>query len=494
MKGGSRSGNVVIFRFCHLKVRSRDCTILRMTIPVCFPRPFPDAARLKPDGDLTETLALSYRRAGLPGHVLAALSGGADSAALVCMLSSLREEWGFSLEAVHVNHGLRPEAGQDEDFCRQLCALLSVPLTVRRIFLSGKSEDEARRLRYAALREEAEKRGAGVAAAHHLRDQGETILMNLMRGSVRGLGGMREICRLGEKTVLWRPLLSVSPNILRSYLAERGIPWTEDATNSDTRYLRNAVRHDILPLMEKARPGALRHIVGTGIVLREESDWLDGEAAAVIRGRCAVDPFPFISAPALYASPPVLRRRCLRLFLEALGAGDQADARLIGALAGLDEGASFAVRGGYTAVRGKEYLYFVPSVPAAALRPAESPFTGDVGDGRRTQSLSAALYRSCVTRYPLPGDVILPFGHRSRRTLMEYFGKMKTDRYFRLRIPVVASGNEVIWAVGVGASELARRTSPGEERLLLSWPHPLPGDADGSLFTTQQPTMGGAKP
>ena len=76
---------------------------------------------------------------------------------------------------------------------------------------------------------------------------------------------------------------------------------------------------------------------------------------------------------------------------------------------------------------------------------------------------------------------------------MEYFGKMKTDRYFRLRVPVVASGNEVIWAVGVGASDLVREAFPGEERILLSWPHPLPGEADGSLFTAL-PTMGGTKP
>ena len=464
-----------------------------MTMPYCFPHPFPDAARLKPDEGLTEALSLSYGQAGRPARVLAAFSGGADSTALVCMLSSLREEWGFSLEAVHVNHGLRPEAGRDEDFCRELCTLLSVPFSARAVTLTGKSEEEARRLRYAVLRGEASARMSAVAAAHHLRDQGETVLMNLMRGSVRGLGGMREISPLGEGVILWRPLLAVSPDLLRSYLAERGIPWTEDATNGDTRYLRNAVRHDILPLMEKARPGTLRHIVGTGNVLREESDYMDAEAAAVMRGKCAAEPFPFISAPALYDSPPVIRRRCLRIFLESLGIGEKADSRLLNALACLDEGASFAVGGGYTAVRGAGYLYFVPSFPAKAHCPEESPFTGDVGDGKRTQSLSAALYRTCVTRYPLPGDVILPFGHRSRRTLMEYFSKMKTDRYFRLRIPVVASGHEIVWAVGIGASDLVRRSSPGEERIMLSWPHPLPGDADLSLFTEYM-TMGGTKP
>ncbi len=464
-----------------------------MTMPFCFPRPFPGADRLKPDGDLMEALSVSYEHAGRPARVLAAFSGGADSTALVCMLSSLREEWGFSLEAVHVNHGLRAEAGRDENFCRELCALLSVPFSARAVTLTGKSEDEARRLRYHVLLEEAASRGAAVAAAHHMRDQAETILMNLMRGSVRGLGGMREISRLGEDVVLWRPLLPVSPDQLRSYLAKRDIPWTEDATNRDTRYLRNAVRHEILPLMEKARPGALRHIVGTGSVLREESDHLDAQAADLLHGHCAVEPFPFISAPVLYLSSPVLRRRCLRIFLESLGTGEKTDAKLLGALAGLREGASLPVGDGYTAVRGFEYLYFVPARPTGALRPAESPFTGDVGDGRRTQSLSAALYRTCVTRYPLPGDVILPFGHRSRRTLMEYLGKMKTDRYFRLRVPVVASGHEIIWAVGVGASELVRSSSPGEERILLSWPHPLPGDADLSLFNLR-PTMGGTKP
>ncbi len=457
-----------------------------------FPRPFPDADRLRPEGAFLGALSLSYGRAGRPRRVLAAFSGGADSCALLCALSSLRHEWGFELWAMHVNHGLRNDAERDERFSEELCALAGVPFLARKIAMQGKSEEEARRLRYAALREEAARRCAVIACAHHLRDQGETILMNLMRGSVKGLGGMRETALLGD-TLLWRPLLEVHPELLRAYLEERGIPWMEDKTNLDRHYLRNAVRHDILPPMEKARPGALVRIARTGGILREESDYMDSLAADILRGRCALEPFPFIASPALYGAPPVLRRRCLRLFLEKLGAGSAADSEMLSALSELREGASRAVEGGFRAVRGREWLYFVPSAPASPARPVQAPFTGEVGDGKRTQSLSAALYRECVMRYPEIGDVILPFGHGSRCTLMAYFGKMKTDRYFRLRVPVLSRGREIIWAVGVGASGLVRESRPGEERVLLSWPHRLPGEADDTLFTAQQ-TIGGTQP
>ena len=461
-----------------------------MILSFVFPRPFPGADRLRPDGEACSALEDSHIRAGRPRRVLAALSGGADSTALVCMLSSLRGRMGIGLFALHVNHGLRPGAGRDEAFCAELCSLLDIPFRAVRISLTGRSEDEARKMRYAALRGEAARVGAdAVAAAHHMRDQGETVLLSLMRGSVRGVGGMREAGPLsGSDAVLWRPLLGFRPDFLRDYLRERGIPWTEDETNSDTRYLRNAVREEILPRMENARQGALVHIVTAGRILREESDLLDSAASALLRGRGALSPCPFILARPLFDAPKALRRRALRLFLDALGLSDRTDTALLEALAGMEKGQSVNAGGGYRAVRGEERLCFVPP-PGDAAPPAPSllPFRGDPGDGKRLQSVPEALYAECRMRYPLPGDFIVPFGRNGRRSLNDFLSRKKIDPAFRSRVPVLAAGNEVIWAVGAGASEKARASDPPGRQVLLCWPHLLPGESDPGLFCSTQP-------
>ncbi len=392
----------------------------------------------------------------------------------------------MQLSALHVNHGLRREAGRDEMFCRELCARLEIPFRSVRIVMSGTSEEEAREKRYAALEAEAVRAGAdAVAAAHHLNDLAETVMMRLMRGSVRGLGGIREVTFLGEeRRTLWRPFLDTPQEKLRGYLEERRIPWTEDLTNADTRYLRNALRHRILPLMEEAQPGTLRHIAFSAAVLREESDYLDALAAESLRGACGLFPCPFILTDALDAAPAPLRRRCLRLFLDALGQGGNADGPLICSLAGSREGQTFNMKDRWRASREKGYLAFLPPPGYDAPPRIDAvPFAGDAGDGRRRQALPAAVYARCTVRWPLPGDVIRPFGRGQRITLNEYLCKRKIPRCFRPRVPVLADGKNVIWAVGAGASEEAR-VREGEDALVLSWSRPLPGETQDELFSS----------
>ena len=214
-------------------------------------------------------------------HVLLAISGGADSTALLCLLLEARQRLSLVLSCAHVEHGIRGEASlSDLAFVTALCREKGVPLYTAHVDAPGYArtqgcglEDAARTLRYAFLNRTADAIGAdAIALAHHAGDQAETVLLHAMRGSdVHGLCAMR--ARSGR---LIRPLLACSPEALRAYLAAIGQTFCEDATNADRAYARNRVRLDVLPQMERAVPGAggalcrLRRS-GTRITLKNRS-------------------------------------------------------------------------------------------------------------------------------------------------------------------------------------------------------------------------------
>ena len=184
------------------------------------------------------------------GHLLVGLSGGADSVALLVLL----QESGARLSAVHVNHGLRGGASDgDEAFVRQLCRERGVPLWVFRADPGDRSDENwARDARYGFFREAMALSGAdALVLAHHREDQAETMLLHLLRGTgLQGLGAMAADTQRDGMRIL-RPLLGVSRAALREALTARGLAWREDATNADPRYLRNALRRDVMPLLEQ---------------------------------------------------------------------------------------------------------------------------------------------------------------------------------------------------------------------------------------------------
>ena len=188
-----------------------------------------------------------------------ALSGGADSAALLDLLSRL-PGYNLHLVAAHLNHSLRGvESDADEEFCRLLAARYAIPFEARRIDVRRVAEesrlnleDAGRRARIELFDEIRIKYGAtAVALAHHGDDQAETVLMRLLRGSgMTGLSGMAYRNARGYV----RPLLDITRPDIEQYLRGRGLEWREDASNSDTAYLRNRIRHQLLPLLEEYNP------------------------------------------------------------------------------------------------------------------------------------------------------------------------------------------------------------------------------------------------
>ncbi len=219
-----------------------------------------------------------------PGSgVLCALSGGADSMYLLCRLLEGREKYGWTVQAAHLDHGLRETAKRDEEFVRAQCETRGVPLTVGRAGVAefarreGLSIEEAGRvLRYAFLEETARQEGLDfIATGHHAGDNAETVLMNLIRGcGLKGLTGIPE--RRGN---IVRPMLAVDRSEIEAYLTKHNVPHVEDETNTDLNYTRNKVRHQLLPLLEELNPQAAAHIAAAARRLVEDEEELSRQAA-----------------------------------------------------------------------------------------------------------------------------------------------------------------------------------------------------------------------
>src|SRR5512147_3140271 len=187
-------------------------------------------------------------------RVAAGLSGGIDSVVLLHVLRGLAPRFGYRLSAVHVNHGLSPNAGDWEKFCRALCLELEVPFTALRVKVRKQRhglEAAAREARRAAL---ASVHADAIALGHHLDDQAETVLHNLLRGAgLAGASGMPAVGRLGRARLL-RPLLEVPRSAIRAYAAEHRLGWIEDESNADEGLTRNFIRRRVGPLLESKFP------------------------------------------------------------------------------------------------------------------------------------------------------------------------------------------------------------------------------------------------
>lgn len=419
----------------------------------------------------------------LPGELLAGVSGGADSVALLHLLV----QGGLRVTAVHVNHGLRgAESDGDEAFVAELCQRLGVPLRVFRATPPPHpGEDWARQTRYAFFRQAAEETGVGaIALAHHRDDQAETLLLHLLRGSgLAGLGGMAEDSEADGLRIL-RPLLNCPRAELQAFLHSIGQPWREDATNGDPRYLRNAIRGDILPRLEALIPGAAERIANTAALLREDEALLHSLTQRFLSAHTG----PQLPLAALQAEKPALQRRILRAFWQrecgALPGERTLSAKqteAFAALLGAKAGSSCNLPGERIARVGWTHLHLTGApLPAMQETPIESsaqlqiaPCQGQTGDGCMAQALPRAMLDGLTVRSRRPGDWLRPFGSSGRQSLQDYFVNRRVDAPFRDRIPLVCRGSEVLLAGGVGAGDVPRLENTNDA-VLLCWREDFP--------------------
>jgi tRNA(Ile)-lysidine synthase len=279
--------------------------------------------------------------------VVVLLSGGRDS---VCLLDVAIDRLGTELVAgLHINYGLREQAGEDETFCRRLADRMSVPLEVQRIRrahdASGNVQAWARDVRYSAGTRLARAHGAALATGHTASDQAETILYRLAASpGRRALLGMA-----AADGLLVRPLLDVTRAQTTAYCEERGLAWRDDISNESPFYTRARVRGGLLPELQSIHPAAEANVLRTAQLLREEAAVLDEVVDQVLDGRQGIELTRLAALPRAIARL-VLRRlaedavghlvpRAARRTDDVLALGDE------GAL-DLGDGARAVVRGG----------------------------------------------------------------------------------------------------------------------------------------------------
>ena len=248
----------------------------------------------------------SQRRGQAAAPVILMVSGGADSMALLHMTATepidLGDGAGLTrvaqerLHVLHVNHLLRgADADADQHFVQEICDSLGIPCTVLRVDVAklaqerdGNVEDVGRRVRYDAARELAQKlcteqvvsrQKAKILTAHTADDRAETFMMNVMRGS--GMSGLASIPR--HRGLIYRPLLDYTHDQLKDWLKARGLDWHEDATNTDTHYLRAYMRHNVLPLLKARNPMLVQTVCKIADLMTDEDDYLEAKAARKLR-------------------------------------------------------------------------------------------------------------------------------------------------------------------------------------------------------------------
>ena len=447
---------------------------------------------------------------GAPLHVLhlaAAVSGGADSMALLRILLALQPEFGFELSACHVNHGLRGEtADWDEAFVRAECARLGVPLRVFHAEELGPApehagEDWARRLRYACFARLCGEGIDAVATAHTANDQAETLLLRLARGTgLHGAAGIRP-----RRGPYLRPLLPLTRQDTESFCRAAGQLWVTDETNETDAYARNRVRRAALPALQSTNGAAVENLArfcekaarADAYFARQAEQLLSGARLdAAQTARKAPKAKAAWRLEPLQGADPLILEAALHSFVAPVRDAEEKYIRL---LAELVEQGSGAVQLTDTVrfCAGSGMLWQEKSRPEAAAAPAFSlPFApadgaefalpgGQTlktrlfvsGFREKTQGVHkkdlknradyariTLLYSALTLRTRQPGDRFRPAGRGLSKPLRKWMNEAGIPAGIREGLPLLAAGSEILWVCGEGFAE---GLAPDEETVQI---------------------------
>jgi tRNA(Ile)-lysidine synthase len=417
-----------------------------------------------------------------PGdRVGVAVSGGADSVALLRALLELRSELGIVLSVVHLHHGIRgEEADADEAFVTGLAKTYDLPLHLERADVPAHRKAEklsleasARELRYTFFKRLLETHACDkIATAHSLDDQAETVLLRMMRGTgTRGLAAIPPLRDASQELAarIVRPLLATRREQIETYLRSLNQPWREDSTNKDPRHLRNRIRHELLPSLEREYNPALRQsLVNLAEIARaEEEHWMAELARLSPLLSEQSDDRITLDRSQYLALSLALQRRLLvdladRLNLPA-GFDDIERIRQIAA----NPGSEHEFEGGWQVLATKQHLELLKTTgatqPAAYDLPLPIPGTVDLpiplrlrttllpaSDAARYNSASLLAYDRLElplrVRNWQPGDRFCPAGSKQAEKLKRLFQEHRIPASARSSWPVVLSGSStIVW-------------------------------------------------
>lgn len=402
------------------------------------------------------------------------LSGGADSVALLHLLCSWRMEMDWQITAVHIHHGLRGAAADaDAEFAAEFCASLGVPCIVKRYDVQAEAkkrklgeEETGRLLRYAAFREIAGKEGR-IAVAHHQKDQAETLLLRLCRGTgLKGLTGMSYV-----RENICRPLLGCSRAEIEAYCRENHLHWQEDATNQETKYARNQIRLEVLPVLEKINPKAVEHLAETAALLASEENFLEQQATACLEEVRLPSPAGevHLHREQLKNLHPAMKKRVLRLAMGQFLTEDVSQVQ-IAALEDLLTKPSGKSRqflqnihaeNRYDALvlfkerkKTEGYCYPLPLGEEVVIAECGIVILAEVHEKNAEISADICtkvfdydkINRMLFCRTRKAGDVISLKG--GRKKIKDLFIDEKVPRAERAVYPLITCGEEILWAVG----------------------------------------------
>jgi len=435
---------------------------------------------------LHECLATRPLAEFAPQRFIVAYSGGLDSHCLLHLLSACREQLAVSVEAVHVHHGLQSDADSWVNHCKKVCQQLDVPLTVLNVegrAVKGESpEAAARNARYVGL-QEVIKQGDILLTAQHRDDQAETLLLQLFRGSSsRGQSSMprQRNFSAGEH---WRPLLDVSRDELRDYAEQQQLDWIEDPSNRDTRFDRNFLRHDVMPVLHSRWPAINETLSRVASQHAENEMLLESLAAQDMQGMLGAE--HSLSVTGLNSLDEARQRNVLRLWLrqqdlalpsrrkllqvqrDMLGAGEDRNPHL--------EWSGVELR------RYRDYLYAMRPLPAVdenwqgewdLRQELTLPWSGQltsretIGEGLHTELLESG--ESVQLRLRHGGEHCRPAGRGQQHSLKNLFQEAGVPPWQRQRMPLLFVGEELIAVPGLCVSE-AFAAPKGCAGLQINW-------------------------
>lgn len=393
-----------------------------------------------------------------------AYSGGLDSHVLLHALSALELE--CALHAVHVNHGLNPQADSWAEHCEKVCAELGVHfvgLQVDAMPKRGESpEAAARNARYRAITELLQP-GDHLCTAHHQDDQAETLLLQLLRGAgPKGLAAMAETSPLGAAIQL-RPLLNFAREELMTYAVTHGFAWVEDDSNYDTGFDRNFLRHKILPQLKQRWPSAAKTISRTSNICAEAACLLDQMALQDFK-QVQGDSKDKLCIDALLKLDSQRQKNLVRYWIRLNGLPLPSEAKLRHVFADVIPAAEDKMPcvkwKGAEVRRYRGCLYAMPPQfefdTQQIIRWKDSNQLLELPDGSRLKLLNnlATLDSQEITvRFRQGGELCLPEGGQHHKTLKQLFQELEIAPWRRAYVPLLYVGEELVNVIGVCACE-----------------------------------------
>ncbi len=436
-----------------------------------------------------QPLVQEYDMLPTGGTVLCCVSGGVDSMVLLHLLHGLSRRQGaeFALHACHFDHAIRPESTADARFVHDQCQALGVPLHAIRVDVPWYAEhhhlgleETGRKLRYAffyKLSDELE--GAVIATAHHADDNAETLLLHLVRGTgLTGLGGIPP-----RRDNLVRPLLRCPRGLIEAYAKEQGISFVEDASNADTAYTRNFLRHQVMPLLKKLNPNLTDTLTATSESLREDGAFLTARAEVLARDAALAAGSVILPIANVTTAPTAIASRVLQAAAEKLEPKLVLTASqrktLLELCRGNDPGAHCDLPMGISAQRVYDRLVFSRPGEVEILPETELDFTGtrDIGpytvtvetaprpeewansDGRE---FYLASFEPVLLRPRKTGDELKLPHRQGTKSVKKWMIERRIPEARRDLIPVLEQNGRcaAVWSIGIDAAALPAAGQP----------------------------------